>query len=104
VKKFYKATETRQAEEGSEMTDNEKAATFIGWAPNEHDDIPAPDMTDPRNYMKALAKVAERRLVRLTVNSETSGVIWTKISIGVEIDEKSPVAALAALYDVEHAE
>lgn len=111
------------------MTDNEKAATFIGWSPTdwckaihwhyeqgfavcetcdfnsqkkqirhpmpEHRS-PAPDMADPRNYMKALENLAqagkdsgsmEAALTRTIVNRD-----------GGEI-----VAWLAALYDAEHA-
>jgi hypothetical protein len=126
------------------MTDNEKAATFIGWSakekicclspcpvdtgwPDEHlsdemiahyrlvwsDPIyharfhghPAPHMTDPRNYMKALIAAATKGYyVKITPNPESDGIIWVKFYRGrpLPIEDGSPVKALAALYDAEH--
>lgn len=94
------------------MTDNEKVATFIGWLPhvtaghrNPCDCTPAPDMSDPRNYMKALEaidsswsiqhdRLAHRRMVTFATQMGT----W---------DDSVPTAtaivtALAALYDAKH--
>lgn len=99
------------------MTDNEKAATFIGWKPNtlcylsDNDGfcvihntmlqfgvghiLAAPNITDPRNYMKALENIAqthphfddfEAAFVRTIINRDGSEM----------------VTALAALYDAEH--
>lgn len=119
------------------MTDNEKAATFIGWKSEtscwvgeggrstaaffdarpdgvcdcgwtfEHPEAgqisstvpshlePPPDMSDPRNYMKA--QVAWSIL--------THRESWTATplnSISPRGYGKTPVAALAALYDAVH--
>ncbi len=117
------------------MTDNEKAATFIGWGPcldqrwkavemgyfeclGCHRREPewnmvhraAPDMTDPRNYMKALEALLphgfeisfehayghfECCIERApSVIADWSGAGST---IGHAVSE-----ALAALYDAEH--
>lgn len=96
------------------MTENEKAGTFIGWKP-EHD-IPAPDMTNPRNYMKALRGLppkyrwsAGNAFMRGgDLSPEQPPVerwhIWTvdRVPFNSHFKE-SPVAALAALYDAERA-
>jgi hypothetical protein len=102
------------------MTDNEKAATFIGWREGvrctaervwgtdaccdghsaggkKPHDIPAPDMSDPRNYMKALHELPV--WFRWEVTRDDCMVTTDK---GQYI-EPTPVAALAALYDAEHA-
>ena len=100
------------------MTDNEKAATFIGWHEGEicngrhygqvecpkshygrHQDaehnVPAPDMSDPRNYMKALADIVEPLNWTSTFNK---AVYFTLLG-----HKPNPViTALAAIYDSEH--
>lgn len=100
------------------MTENEKAATFIGWEPGmmcpqvrrkawkctacgfydkdltgEPHSLLAPDMSDPRNYMEALEgrdweRTRYRRWIISTPEYTYSG--------------DTPVEALAALYDAEH--
>lgn len=43
------------------MTENEKAATFVGWKPGmlttRRGELPAPDMTQPENWTRALETV-----------------------------------------------
>lgn len=119
------------------MTDNEKAATFIGWNPTvqcycaskglnrmnpEHADLPiehsmsAPDMSDPRNYMKALEAIQARTNhgpIELRLSCERDDdwkptkYVWDMRLYKVLEDEHtvdwaSPVKALALLYDAEH--
>lgn len=96
------------------MTENEKAATFIGWLPHitaGHREPPcdctaAPDMSDPRNYMKALIATAKDYYVEIVPNDEVDGRVWVKIYRGGEpkIEGDQPIKALAALYDAEHSE
>ncbi len=115
------------------MTDNEKAATFIGWKPGERcntegiawldcphkqfkyhydggdtlgvcveiepHDIPAPDMTDPGNYMKALEKIDP---LKWKWNLARDYCIIDDWEGNLEFEGRTPVEALAALYDVEH--
>jgi hypothetical protein len=137
------------------MTDNEKAATFIGWKPNEkcnltlvtcmHFDqpwfdreseeskrwvkeggqyppfaehpIPAPDMTDPRNYMKAWHGYSAKFPYRRIVVETNTGIkptwrfkVWIEDTIGqgmltncYPVDDIGVgiVKAIAALYDAE---
>lgn len=126
------------------MTENEKAATYIGWNDHQvnrcesrlrtpqgtcwtcgaitpadstggynkgpHDTlfIPAPDMSDPRNYMKALEAVRDAgrwwnieatggdRNYRLTT------VIMEDRTTQRDTPEEAIVGALAALYDAEN--
>jgi hypothetical protein len=83
------------------MTDNEKAATFIGWRPCVWIANSAPDMSDPRNYMKALEAI-----------EASDGGMWDRTSVrrwyfirssnGKGGMGKTAVQALAALYDAEH--
>jgi hypothetical protein len=121
------------------MTDNEKAATFIGWregtmckAPKKpvddrefgdvwcpscnevfgcgDHDVVCPDMSDPRNYMKALTDDKSFASLALTRDWHNEGWRcelhinnWTP---AIQRDRKTAgeavVAALAALYDAEH--
>ena len=130
------------------MTDNEKAAHFIGWKPcigyvEVRDDAPeyrycacgfyvrteylegpcppsphknpdAPDMSDARNYMKALEAIQARTHhgpIEMTVECDRdedwkpTKFRWLVKLYKVLEDEHSvhdwlePVAALAALYD-----
>jgi|SRR5579862_3339731 len=116
------------------MNDNEKAATFIGWREGQlgglcrFDDSnrvcqlgtkhcyfdhskypePAPDMSDPRNYMKALdSQMSELvrdyegwhcDLTKLWRDEEGTVVVkrWHKTA------GEAVISALAALYDAEH--
>lgn len=98
-----------------QMTDNEKAATFIGWvgACDEHPwsgDVrcsKAPDMSKPENYMRALDRLHQRGAGFVqwgngcfaTFNDEDgtdhTGPIKETIAEAV-------VAFLVALYDAEH--
>jgi hypothetical protein len=130
------------------MTNNEKAATFIGWEPNsenqaeigtlcqghagqvvetgtalgamrvrcKHGQIwahivesDAPDMARPDNYMKALQAIAGR-MQELELHCRDNGREW-----GLSLNDCDPIsyhatvgdavlAALAALYDVEHSD
>jgi hypothetical protein len=98
------------------MTENDKAATFIGWKPGQRcerwytlqsgswcydhktkdaHDLPAPDMSDPRNYMKALEACDDWQLAK------ENQMIWVERGdcrkYGI-----TPRKALAALYDAEH--
>ena len=105
------------------MTENEKASTFIGWKPktwckkcemidaNKHAElaakfkvghyVPAPDMTLPNNYMKAL-EAMDRWAASNTGRKRPTSSSWYVERDGIEIDRPTPVAALAALYDAEH--
>jgi hypothetical protein len=132
------------------MTENEKAATFIGWQPGQRCEgvplpasvcwrcsscgyeygpfysgahsTPAPDMSDPRNYMKALEMV--RVEGEYYPEIYTNGIGWLarfgKV-IGPDFEDGSPFAicriakshadlgsavtrALAALYDARASE
>lgn len=105
------------------MTDNEKAAHFIGWKPfedmvvcrcTEERDyhpvekvaIPAPDMSDPRNYMKALEADLEGWRANIDTPEGLRGIwlgrqggVW---AYGAGLDFAAAVVkALAALYDAE---
>jgi len=123
------------------MTDNEKAATFIGWEPDAVDRIcevcgarksqveqkwqdghifgnggtlSAPDMSDPRNYMKALEAI--NAAGHWFPEIMTNGIGWLFrfgrmhaeivpiINIAKSHKEHGQAAtlALAALYDAEH--
>lgn len=141
------------------MTDNEKAATFIGWKPDakchiglatcSHIDQPwfdpetedskrwlkvggehppfaehsisAPDMADPRNYMKAFAAISARGLyVYIHIYKAVGGPHYTGVWIKPEWKEAdgedgpdaigramnadagvAAIEALAAFYDAE---
>jgi hypothetical protein len=110
------------------MTDNEKAATYTDWKPfsqapwgewaDEHGNV-ARDMSDPRNYMKALEAVQARTHhgpIEMTVECDRDKgwkpvkFRWLVKLYKVLEDEHSvhdwlePVEALAALHDAEHAE
>lgn len=120
------------------MTDNEKAATFIGWKPGQRcggcdarmmdhgfenidaetgepfgraHTIDAPDMSDPRNYMKALEGLSERGWLWFVAN-HADGKIQMKIwkpahhptadqAAQLKPAREVVVVALAALYDAE---
>lgn len=126
------------------MNDNEKAATFIGWKPEQvcdvdnyettgdraycprchnfietvsatvgdfarsirilcHHSVPAPDMNDPRNYMKALEACHGYRMIKEDAMTEVRAFKF----IDSEYKQgwgKTPVETLAALYDAEHPE
>ena len=105
------------------MTDNEKAATFIGWAPaqvcDRSDDdgwcqvhnavcdqgehaIVAPDMTDPRNYMRAL-KTRFREAVKESNADKYEEIHAALVRILACEDDKAAVEYLADVYDTEHA-
>jgi threonine synthase len=110
----------------SPMTDNEKAATFIGWEGLRTKILPAPDMANPSNYMKALEAVRRRgytwefggeaeHLIRTSDSRIYTTAIWgmgrpdlVKEVYGdsrINGDAASAVvAALAALYDAENQE
>jgi hypothetical protein len=89
------------------MTDNEKAATFIGWKPNARiatnmGEMPlaAPDMSDPNNYMKALDKlVVKYGAIQLTLIRHAIGIATPGFTHHVVKNEWPE--ALAALYDAE---
>jgi hypothetical protein len=95
------------------MTDNEKAATFIGWKPSRTPGVansPAPDMSDPRNYMKALEAVSaagynitlEDRW-QLTIDKEMPEGQEHFVVYKLSLQQHNVfVMALAALYDAEH--
>ena len=99
------------------MTDNEKAATYIGWKEgekcqrrhnefmdrcscgagvelDERHDAAAPDMADPRNYMKALESCDNWRLMK-------RALCWVERNQVVKYGPNA-ITALAALYDAEH--
>ena len=94
------------------MTNNEKAATYIGWREwcSNFDcwiRHPAPDMTRPENYMRALEMLPAS--LTWTMGRDPRGGYYCRIMgsmYGVQ-DTKgegiNPVEALAALYDKEHA-
>lgn len=111
------------------MTPNEKAATFIGWdpvwriPPEDHRLYgrdgepmqrrdPMPDMTDPRNYMKALeAVVALGFTVELYGELEPPAFPWgcaikhpTVVTAlhDAETPAEAVVVALSQVYDAEH--
>ena len=100
------------------MTDNEKAATFIGWTDGEftciyHEPCPsdcrerkrkplgAPDMSKPENYMRALNALP----VELTwmIYRDAEGDHETRIDRfkPTVIIGRTPLEALAALYDTQ---
>jgi hypothetical protein len=100
------------------MNENEKAATFIGWRPTDffcpyHGDgclepecedrrkVPAPDMSRPRNYMKALEGLIQKYgAIQVTLVSGWVGIStpgWERVANG-----DTWLDALAALYDAEH--
>jgi len=111
------------------MTDNEKAATFVGWRPNapctdhpsitrvvatEHctlsammvHDVLAPDMSKPENYMRALESLNNYEMSR----DERLGCAVAIPDFGhaegrtFTTMAEAAVAALAALYAAEHKE
>lgn len=107
------------------MTENEKAATYIGWKPktwcgeceiigkNKHADlkakfnlghyVPAPDMSLPNNYMKALEGLPPEW--GWTVNRGPRGNFTVRIwdvMYGKGESCRSAVEALAALWDAEN--
>ena len=83
------------------MTENEKAATFVGWG-LWTDSLP-PDMTDPRNYMKALEGLPTS--LRWTIGTSPRDGLYCRIwevTFGKTVAAGRTVAiALAALWDVE---
>lgn len=110
------------------MTDNEKAATFIGWSPYTCDDghcdfcgsrafphhpAQAPDMSDPRNYMKALENLGrdlsiayrhESGIVQLTswfCDIAYQSSAFNEINAIGKSPSEAVTKALAALYDTE---
>lgn len=109
------------------MTDNEKAATFIGWKPfaqsswgewaDERGNV-APDMGDPRNYMKAWHSFYPNRPYQRIIVETNTGIwptwrfkVWIESTMGdgrltncYPVDEigRGIVKALAALYNTEH--
>jgi len=111
------------------MTDNEKAATFIGWKPGmvhravsmgittvsvpcDADDprahpLEAPDMSRPENYMKAAREVYRMLFVeddaRLTA-FQRSGLMDIIETVLYEDAPTSLIAWLAGFYDAEHPE
>jgi hypothetical protein len=85
------------------MTENEKAATFIGWKRGDfrYETWPwdAPDMSRPENYMRAVGKLLE--VGRTVCFTPKYGVIIHD-DHGLNLAEgKDCRAALAALYDAE---
>ena len=114
---------------GELMTDNEKAATFVGWRPDAQHYGAPPDMSEPNNYMRAFASLAaDSKYVQLTNYRAEGSPIWGHITITDQMPKREgirqppdpripllPVAwaskrtmgeaavnALAALYEVEH--
>ncbi len=91
------------------MTDNEKAATFIGWKWHAHrrdggcirQDFSVgcdlPDMSDPRNYMKALVSCAK---LEPTLYCHL-GAWSVDINLWRQTPAEAIVAFLAALYDAD---
>jgi hypothetical protein len=101
------------------VTDNEKAATFIGWKPELEPAqpsypnlklyhpyrgyMPAPDMSDPRNYMKALEESNVHYQIRGGPDKQWDRQVWLQRNDNsVEIERFTVVEALAALYDAEN--
>lgn len=108
------------------MTDNEKAATFIGWAPKtpcppDITDVPlddylaAPDMTDPRNYMKALKAIGnedygfsfwccEWDIWTLTISATTPfpNLDSDVVNVRGVSPADAAIKALACMYDSLH--
>lgn len=117
------------------MTDNEKASTFIGWSldmkcaadcrlgshlygyESIHDGdhlppnlIPAPDMSRPENYMRALDNLTADGWLWYISNHADKSVqtgIWRPDQHAVKLSPRtdvwrSVVGTLAALYDAEH--
>ena len=103
------------------MTENEKAATWLGWKPTDfacwvHADDekcddpscegrwkkPALDMSDPRNYMKALESFGPEYL--WFVAREYTRIVRTAkvFAIPAGYEGPTPRAALAALWDAEN--
>ncbi len=106
------------------MTDNEKAATFIGWKPGQichgcvarmidhgfagldieglpkgtGHEIDAPDMALPQHYMRALDELPD------AIGWEVRREVWgpRSCTIGGMLRQPSVVEALALLYDTEH--
>ena len=111
------------------MTDNEKASTFIEWRDGQTQcmyhrpclyDPPctgarkfeAPDMADPRNYMKALETVARlgHKIVAESALDRSGGwqvtiekpEKWSWWECSKDNLAKAAIKTLAALYDAEH--
>jgi len=100
------------------MTDNEKAATFIGWKPQigtivtgatgpyvQQWEYAAPDMADPRNYMKALEGLAPQyiwHLGRYIQGGRYCRILMDEKHPFQTIEKRTVIEALAALYDAEH--
>lgn len=115
------------------MTENEKAATFLGWKAGSicsghrafctcgfgHNQpllIRSPDMTDPRNYMKALQAAAGRiPFVWICIDGNGAGSCHIEACAPEIVHQSAPtimcegddlalevIKALAALYDAEH--
>lgn len=110
------------------MTENEKAATFIGWVEicnncwpcqgphrptpgwvhscREHCEvvphkIPAPDMNLPQNYMLALENLP---INEWTIYRDVERDIECRIGIPAKAIGRTPLEALAAPWDAEHEE
>lgn len=99
------------------LSDNEKAATFIGW----YAGLPIPDMSKPENYMRALEAVANGfSSYTIDVAFGCCAEGWF-VALGDDygngpwidgakrnIEREAPtigeatVLALVALYDAEH--
>jgi hypothetical protein len=91
------------------MTDNEKAATFIGWSPDHREEwrlahglfeSAAPDMNKPENYTQALeALVKKYGAIQLTLTHHGVGIATP--GFAHEVVENDWCDALATLYDSE---
>ena len=113
------------------MTDNEKAATFIGWSPTPTNRgyclaatvrsqsscfiAEAPDMSKPQNYMRALEALPDNRWPDMCLheNRHWRCSIWSQWNNDIgshaiywggdgETCGEAVVKALVALYDAEH--
>jgi hypothetical protein len=80
------------------MTENEKAATFTGWKRWTRWTF-SPDMSKPKNYMRAVAKLLEEG--RTVCFTPKYGVIIHDDHGLNLVEGKDCRAALAALYDTE---
>jgi len=138
LKRARKAARASRAPKAgvSHLTDNEKAASYIGWkrerccivyskaarrvfasaastsfcecgAPySEVHDIPAPAMRQPENYMRALLAASQHRRIEIVLLGMgcTVTIFRDPRNQYIAAQGETPVAALAALYDTEHAE
>jgi hypothetical protein len=75
------------------MTDNEKAATYLGWIPFSEEEVcrcaekrnyhlmvkvpnKVPDMTRPENYMRALERLPGKWEIQIEQFRGEDGLLW----------------------------